>query len=202
MYLEKQSTTNKYSRSSHFKKSTATIYVLIPGHHTDSLALSRHLAIPKCPWCILSNTSNLMVDRMSIVLPFNIRPLTTEMSPRSLPYGLRRSGTDYLSGLPSSQYCCIFLHTSSCCISASETNELSCKTLRALIESRFSCLNKASLMYISIPGIWTFLRLSLIYLILSLSMCGKSFSNMCVVNNGTKGFVVCFTCDGLPQCNH
>lgn len=67
-----------------------------------------------------------------------------------------------------------------------KTNELSCKTLRALIESRFSSRNRASLMYISISGIWTVFRLSLINLILNLSMRGGSFSNMCVVNNGTK----------------
>ena len=52
----------------------------MPGQNTESLALSIHFSIPKCPSCICYNTFFLSVEGMRSLTPLVINPLSIDRS--------------------------------------------------------------------------------------------------------------------------
>ena len=52
----------------------------MPGQNTESLALSMHFSMPKCPSCICSNTFLLSVEGMRSLTPFVISPFSIDRS--------------------------------------------------------------------------------------------------------------------------
>ena len=93
----------------------SSIFLLRPGHHTESRALSRHLRIPWCPAWILSRMSNRRDEGITILRSFRRRSLWEVIVALLDQYGFNGVFCFVLSGQPSIQNSNSFLHTSSFC---------------------------------------------------------------------------------------
>ena len=180
------------------------ICLLIPGHQTDSRALSRHLRIPWWPAWILSNMSKRRDEGMVSLESFIRRPLWNVIQALSGQKDLSAYFSFDLSGHPSVLNSCSFRHTSSSCWWSRNLRSVAGKPSRMLATYKFRSslsrmsvfvgdflsggLESVSAMIKSFPGMWQMLDEYSINLILNLWNLGGSSSKFFNPSSGTNGW--------------